>query len=88
MNDLVKHIAFHVPRIAKASGGTLTEAWIDFTDIISFIWSFIKHLGFGIVSLISIPFLVLCAIGLYIFFPTWRKGVKERNAVREARKND
>ena len=88
MKDLVKHIAFHVPRIVKGSGVDFAYAWDDIKDILPLVGSLIKHVISAIVGLIVLPFSLLIAIGLYVFVPVWRRGVKDRNAIREARKND
>ena len=88
MKDLVKHIAFHVPRIVKGSGVDFAHAWDDIKDILPLVGSLIKHVISAIVGLIVLPFSLLIAIGLYVFVPAWRRGVKDRNAIREARKND
>lgn len=87
MKDLVKHIAFHVPRVVKGSGGEVAYAWDDIKDILPLVGSLIKHVISAIVGLIVLPFSLLIAIGLYVFVPVWRRGVKDRNIVREARKD-
>ena len=87
MKDLVKHIAFHVPRIVKGSGVDFAYAWDDIKDILPLVGSLIKHVISAIVGLIVLPFSLLIAIGLYVFVPVWRRGVKDRNIVREARKD-
>lgn len=88
MKDLVKHIAFHVPRIVKGSGVEFAYAWDDIKDILPLVGSLIRNVICALIGLIVLPFSLLIAIGLYVFVPVWRRGVKDRNATRDARKND
>ena len=50
MKDLVKHIAFHVPRVVKGSGGEVAYAWDDIKDILPLVGSLIKHVISAIVG--------------------------------------